>query len=139
MSSHKFQFRLSSQYESEKNDVSRLLFEHLVDGEWKEYDPSNYAAGFLILLYAIFNCQHLYFRVNAAECGLQLGSAKGTFKIETNKEWEIQKLHIHFDGQLVSGTPSKDNEVYIVERMAHCPVSVNIKSIPDLQPSIRFE
>ncbi|WP_455201932.1 OsmC family protein [Kaarinaea lacus] len=139
MSNRKFQFRLSSQYKSEKNDVSKLLFEHLVDSEWQEYDPTNYAAGFLVLLYALFNCQHLYFRVNAAERGLQLKSARGTLDVETNKDWEIQKFHIHFEGLLNSGVPGKDDEDFIVERLAHCPVSVNIKPIADMQASIRFE
>ena len=139
MSNHKFQFRLSSQYVSEKNEVSHLLFEHLVDHEWKEYDPSNFAAGFLVLLYAIFNCQHMYFRVNAAERALQLKSAKGTLDVETNNDWEVQKLHIHFDGQLVSGVPKKDDEAYIIERMTLCPVSVNIKAVPDMKASIRIE
>lgn len=139
MSDHKFQFRLSCQYESEKNDVSKLLFEHLVGHEWKEYDPANYAAGFLVLLYAIFSCQHMYFRINAAERGLQLESATGTLDVETNDEWEMQKLYIHFNGQLKSGTPEKDDEAYIAERMNHCPVSVNIKPVPNMQASIRFE
>ena len=139
MSNHKFQFRLSSHYEAENNDVSKLLFEYLVDHEWKEYDPTNYAAGFLVLLYAIFNCQHMYFRVNAAERGLQLKSAKGTLDAETNSDWELQKLHIHFDGQLVSGVTSKEDEAYITERMTHCPVSVNIKAVPDMKASIRLE
>ena len=139
MSNHKFQFRLSSYYESEKNDVSKILFEHLVDQEWKEYDPTNYAAGFLVLLYAIFNCQHMYFRVNAAERGLQLKSAKGTLEVATNEVWEIQKLYIHFDGVLVSGVPSKDDEQYIVQRLSHCPVSVNIKAIPDMKASVHIE
>ena len=138
MSDHKFHFRLSCHYESDKNDVSKLLFEHLVDQEWVVYDPANYAAGFLILLYAIFNCQHLYFRVNAAERGLQLKSAKGALDVETNSDWELQKFHIRFDGRLTSGTPGKDDEAYIVERLAHCPVSVNIKPIPDIQASIHF-
>ena len=139
MSNHKFQFRLSCQYEPEKNDVSKLLFEHLVDQEWVVYDLVNYAAGFLILLYAIFNCQHMYFRINAAERGLQLKSAKGTLEVEANNEWELQKLYIHFDGQLVSGVPKKDDEAYILERMTHCPASVNIKAVPDMQASIGFE
>jgi hypothetical protein len=138
MGDHKFQFRLSCRYRSKKNLVANLVFEHLVDNEWVVYDPANYAAGFLILLYAVFNCQHLYFRVNAAERGLQLNSAKGRLEVEANENWEIQKLTIRFDGQLVAGTPKKDDEKFIVERMAWCPVSVNLKAVPDTQVSIGF-
>ena len=138
MGSYKFQFRLSCRYRSKKNLVANLLFEHLVDNEWVVYDPANYAAGFLILLYAVFNCQHLYFRVNAAERGLQLKSAKGELEAEVNDDWEIQKLTIHFDGQLESGRPVKDDEDYILERMTQCPVSVNLKTPPDMRVSISF-
>jgi len=119
--------------------VSKLIFEHLVDQEWTVYDLANYAAGFPILLYAIFNCQHMYFRINAAERGLQLGSAKGTLEVEAGDGWEIRKLYIHFDGQLVSGIPGKDDETYILDHMTHCPVSVNLKAVPDMQASIHFE
>jgi hypothetical protein len=138
MATRKFQFRVTGGYESAKNDVSSLLFEHLVNNEWREYDPANYAAGFLVLLYAILNCQHMYFRVNAAERGLQLKSVKGTLEAEADNDWKMQMLHIPFDGQLVGGAPAKDDEAYIVERMTHCPVSVNLKAAPDMRTSIRF-
>ncbi|MCI0505451.1 MAG: OsmC family protein [Gammaproteobacteria bacterium] len=138
MATRKFQFRVTGRYESKKNDVSSLLFEHLVNSEWREYDSASYAAGFLVLLYAILNCQHMYFRVNAAERGLQLKSVKGTLEAEANNDWEMQKLHIHFDGQLLNGAPAKDDEAYIVERMTHCPVSVNLKAAPDTRTTIRF-
>lgn len=138
MSMRKFQFRLFAQYESQENTVTHLLFEHQVGHEWREYDPANHAAGFLMLLYAILNCQHMYFRVNAAERGLQLRSANAKMEVETNSDWEMQKLHIHIAGDLVAGTPTADDEAYIVERMAHCPVSVNLAVIPDSQTSVQL-
>lgn len=138
MAMRKFQFRLSARYESQENTVTHLLFEHKVDREWREYDPTNHAAGFLMLLYAILNCQHMYFRLNAAERGLQLRSAKATLEVEANHDWEMQKLHIHMAGQLAAGSPGQDDKAYIIERMTHCPVSVNLKSVPDMQTSVDF-
>lgn len=139
MTMRKFQFRLTARYESTENSVTSLLFEHQVKNEWQQYDPANYAAGFLVFLYALLNCQHLYFRVNAAERGLQLKSAQGLLKVEANNDWEMQKMHIHMEGLLVTGAPGADDEAYIIERMSHCPVSVNLKAVPDTRTTIQFK
>ena len=137
--SHSFQFRLHCEYESAKNDVASLVFEHHVKGEWKVYDPRDYTAGFLVLLYAIFNCQHLYFRINAAERGIQLASADGLLTAVTDDQWRLQKLQIHFDAKPDSGSPAEGDEAYIIDRMEHCPVSVNIKRpTTDTKVTLRF-
>lgn len=138
MTMRKFQFRINAKYESSENTVTSLVFEHQVKNEWQQYDATNYNAGFLVLLYAILNCQHMYFRVNAAERGLQLKSAQGKLEVEANNDWEMQKLHIHMEGQLVTGTANADDEAYIIERMTHCPVSVNLKPAPDMRTTIQF-
>ncbi|WP_455365519.1 OsmC family protein [Kaarinaea lacus] len=138
MSMREFQFRLSADYDSPDNKVAGLLFEYQVNNEWQVYDPTNYAAGFLVLLYAILNCQHTYFRANATERGLQLQSAKAILEVTANNDWEIKKLRIHVDGQLAAGKPTDDDKIYIVERMSHCPVSVNLATIADAQTTIQF-
>lgn len=139
MTIRKFQFRLSARYESPENTVTSFLIEHQLKNEWQLYDSTNYNAGFLILLYAILNCQHMYFRVNTAEQGLQLKSAQGTLEVEANNEWEMQKLRIHMEGHLIGGTPGPEAEAYIIERMTHCPVSVNLKAVPDMRTTIAFK
>jgi hypothetical protein len=136
--SHAFQFRLHSEYASAKNDVASLQFEHHVKNGWQLYEPRDYTAGFLVLLYAIFNCQHLYFRVNAAERGIQLTSADGFLTAVTDDQWHLQKLHIHFDAVQASGNAAEGDEDYIIERMEHCPVSVNIKRPTDTKVTLRF-
>ncbi|MGD8567783.1 MAG: hypothetical protein PVJ39_06825 [Gammaproteobacteria bacterium] len=138
MTKHTIKFRLHCDYKTEKNDVVSLLFEHQVKNQWQEYDPHNHAKGFLILLYAIFNCQHLYFRINAAERGIQLKCADGALEAETDDHWRLQKLHIHFDTQLASTIPTNDDEAYIVDRMMHCPVSINIKAPVDMRTTLHF-
>ena len=138
MSDRKFRFRLFAEYESKDNNVSSLTFEHLVKHGWQEYDPRNYSAGFLMLLYALLNCQHMYFRLNAAERGIILKSSTGSLEAETSENWELQKLHIQFDAQVLSGNPSGSDKDYIISRMMLCPVSVNIKSIPDAETTINF-
>jgi len=139
MAMRKFKFRLSARYESPDNTVTSFLIEHQLKNEWQQYDSTNYNAGFLILLYAILNCQHMYFRVNAAEQGIQLQSTRGTLDVEANDDWEMQSLRIHMEGQLISGKPDPEVEVYIIERMTHCPVSVNLKPVPDMRTTIEFK
>jgi len=138
MSDRKFKFRLSAEYETEKNDISSLIIEHWVDHQWREYDPRKFAAGFLIFLYAVFDCQHMHFAINAAQRGIALSASTGTLEAQTNDIWELQKLHIHFDAQLRSGTPGAEDQHYIVDRMSHCPVSVNLKPISDLKVTLNF-
>lgn len=138
MTKHTIKFRLHCDYQTEKNDVASLLFEYQEKNQWREYDPHNHVKGFMILLYAIFNCQHLYFRTNAAERGIQLKSADGVLEAETDDQWRLQKLHIHFDTQLAVGIPTHEDEIYIIDRMKRCPVSVNIKIPADMQTTLHF-
>ena len=144
MIARKFQFRMRSEYQTVEdnaisNKVSKLVFEHLVNQQWQEYDPRNFAGGFLVLLYAILNCQHTYFRANATEQGIGLNSCEGSLIAETNADWELLSMHINFDAKLAAGNPTQKDSEYIVDRMRQCPVSVNLKSIPDLKTTINFK
>ena len=91
-----------------------------------------------MFVYAILNCQHLYMRTNAAERGFVLSSASGTIDVLTAEDWRMKRLHIRFEGQLASGAPSSDDIAYIVERMRHCPASVNLLEPPDTQTELRL-
>ena len=41
------------------------------------FDLNSGSAGFLIFVYAVLNCQHMYMRLNCAERGLLLDTAEG--------------------------------------------------------------
>jgi hypothetical protein len=43
---------------------------------------------------------------------------------------------VHFSGQLGSGQASTDDIDYIVARMKQCPVSRNIREVPDSESTI---
>jgi hypothetical protein len=58
-----------------------------------------------------------------------LESAKGTIDVVASEEWVIEQLHIDFTGKLRSGSPADGDIDYIVDRMGHCPVSMNLKPV----------
>ena len=138
MSARSFQMRLSCRYTEPENASTDLEVEVLADGQWQNFDLNCETAGFLVFVYAILSCQHLYLRTNAAERGLLLGSARGAIELVASEDWDVQKLHIGFDVKLQSGRPSGDDVNYIVERMKQCPVSRNLKAVPDSDTAVRF-
>ena len=139
MAGRQFKFRLSARYHSAENQIADMRYENWTRDGWQSYDPENYTAGFLILLYAVLNCQHNFFRNKAAERGLQIERAEGRLEADTGEEWNLTRLHIHIDGTLASGKPTPDDIDYIVDRMMGCPVSVNVAPIPDLKTTIGFK
>lgn len=50
----------------------------------------------------------------------------------------MQRLHLQFDARLASGRPSADDIDYIIERMQHCPVSVNLRHVADSKTVLAF-
>ena len=114
-----------------KNAIADLKVEVLAGDGWEIFELNDQSPGFLMFVYTIFNCQHMYMRVNCAERGLVLDSATGTVNVVTDEDWVIQTLHVQFDARLESGTPDADDVDYIMERMEHCPVSGNLNAIPD--------
>ena len=130
MSERNFSMRLKSTYEGTTNTVASLEVEHEVEGEWQPLDPGLASPGFDIFVYAIFTCQHMYFRVNCAERGLVLNSADGSIVIGAAQDWNMETLQVHFSGQLGSGQASPEDIDYIVSRMQQCPVSKNIREVP---------
>ena len=139
MTDRRFHLRLSCNYETDKNDVTDLLVEILLDNEWKTLHLSVKSAGFLLLVYGLFSCQHLYMRTNSAERNLILQSATGELKLTAGEFWNIQSVDVTFNVKLKSGQPGDDDIAYIIERMGHCPVSSNIPADIDKKSIVHFE
>jgi hypothetical protein len=136
MNKRNFSMRLKSTYEGKTNAVASLEVEHKVKGQWQPLDLGLASPGFDIFVYSIFTCQHRFFRVNCAERGLLLNSADGTIVIGADQDWNMETLQIHFSGQLGSGQPSPDDIDYIVARMKQCPVSRNLREVPDTESTV---
>lgn len=138
MTHRHFHLRLSCDYETDKNDVTDLAVEIWLDDEWKTLHLSVNSPGFLLLVYGLFSCQHLYMRTNSAERNLILKSASGELELTAGEFWDIQKVNVTFNVQLKSGQPSDNDIKYITERMSHCPVSSNIPANINKKSSITF-
>lgn len=138
MITRRFQMRLDCRYQGPDNTPSDLHVQTLDQGEWRDFQLGFATPGFLSFVYAILNCQHLYMRVNAAERGLQLAAATGSIQLSAAEDWRIEALEVHFDAELAAGTPTQNDNDYIVDRMRHCPVSVNLKEPPRSRTTLNF-
>lgn len=136
MNERSFRLRLSCRYEDPDNSVADLDVEVLADGRWESLDLNVHTPGFLLFVYTIFTCQHRYLRTNCAEKGLRLESASGSIDLLASEDWFVLKMHIRFDVRLKSGTPTREEVDYIVARMEQCPVSINLKEIPDSRTEV---
>jgi len=139
MSSRNFEMRLSCSYQDSKNTVVGLHSDVLRKGEWQAFELNANSPGFLIFVYALLGCQHLYFRSNCAERDLILESAQGVISIETSEDWDIRKLQVSFEGKLKSGQPEDADIDYIVARMKQCPVSKNVIEPQDSETTVRLQ
>ena len=139
MSDFTFQMLLQSSYTNDENDIDQLHVEHLVDDDWQELTLSTNSLGFDIFMYAILNCQHMYFRNNAAEYGLVLSSSEGLMTVIADEHRSIQSLHVDFKGKLKKGIANDDIVDSIIARMSLCPVSINLKDILDRKTTVVFE
>jgi len=139
MTERHFHLRLSCNYDTDKNDVTDLVVEIWVEDEWKTLHLSVKSPGFLLLVYGLFSCQHLYMRTNCAERNLVLDSAHGELKLTAGEFWNIQNVDVTFNVKLKSGQPSDDDIAYIIDRMGHCPVSTNLPADIDKKSSVYFE
>lgn len=139
MSKHKFQMRLSCGYKVPDNEIDSLDVENFEKDEWQSLDLHTKTAGFLVFVYAILTCQHLYLRTNAKECGLNLKSSTGAIEVEASEDWTMQKLHVQFEIELDSGEAKDENIAWIQDRMRQCPVSINLGDIPNSQTLVRLK
>jgi hypothetical protein len=136
VSTRNFQMRLSCKYSGDNNDIAGLDVEHLVDGQWEKFDLSVNSPGFEIFVFAIFTCQHMYMRVNCAERGLLLASSEGSITAGAGADWKLETLRVAFSGKLAGGSADREHIDYIVSRMKQCPVSGNIREIPDAETTL---
>jgi len=136
MNERTFSMRLQCTYEGNTNTIASIEVENKTGGQWQPLDLGLASPGFDIFVYAVFTCQHMYFRVNCAERGLVLNSADGSITISTDRDWNMETLQVHFNGQLGSGQASQDNIDYIVSRMQQCPVSRNIRGVPGAEATV---
>ncbi len=127
MNIRKFKFRMAGEYTGTDNTIRELFYEYLTDNGWQAYDPENYKAGFLIFLFALFNCQHMHFRMKSAECNIQVGAVSGELDAEAKEDWTLTRLDVSINGKRIAGDPNKDDLDYIVDCMRNCPASTNLK------------
>lgn len=139
MSQHKFHLRLSCRYRDPDNTIETLAVEVLTGDGWQPLDLNPLSPGFLLFVYTVFHCQHTYMRVNCAERGLMLESAGGTIDVVASDEWVVEQLHIDFSGKLKSGSPGPGDIDSIIDRMRHCPVSMNLKTVADSHTGLRLD
>lgn len=128
MTRHIFNLRLSATYESSENNVATLEVQALSEDGWEPLDLNITTPGFLVYVYSIFTCQHLFLRTNSTERDLVLASSRGEILVETSEDWHLENVDVKFDVNLVSGDAKEDNIDYIISRMKQCPVSKNLPS-----------
>jgi uncharacterized OsmC-like protein len=136
MNERSFRLRLFCRYQEPDNSIADLDVEVLTDGRWEALDLTMHTPGFLLFVYTILTCQHRYLRTNCAEKGLQLESAVGSIDLLACEDWCVRKMHIRFDVRLKSGVLTQEDVDDIVARMEQCPVSKNLKAIPDARTEI---
>lgn len=134
-----FQMLLQCLYTGDENHIDQLHVEHLLGDNWKEFDLNNNTPGFDAFMYALLACQHMYFRMNAAEYGLVLKSSEGLITVITDEHRSIQTLNVEFKGKLKKGAITDEAVASIVARMRLCPVSINLKDIPNNRVTADFE
>jgi len=139
MSNRHFHLRLSCDYQGTENKVENLVVEVLHEEQWETLDLNIESPGFLLLIYGLFTCQHLYMRTNAAERQLVLASTRGELQVEADERWLIQDVLITFHARIRSGTQTEDALNYIRERMTHCPVSTNLPKDIKIKSTVYLE
>lgn len=139
MSDLTYQMLLHCTYKNDENDIDQLVVEHLVEDSWQELNLNISSPGFDIFMYAILNCQHMFFRSNAAEYGLVMNSSEGLVTVIADEHRSIQTLHVDFKGKLKKGIANTEMVDSIVARMNLCPVSINLVDIQDRKTTVVFE
>ena len=138
MNKHIFNLSLKATYVPSDNQMDTLEVTVLGEDGWEPLELSTMTPGFLIYVYAIFTCQHLYLRTNGAERGLEFASSKGHILVETSAEWLLEKVAVDFQVNLAAGEASSDDVDYIVSRMQRCPVSKNLPAGIAVQTAVEF-
>jgi hypothetical protein len=138
MNKHTFNLRLTATYASSENQLDTLVVTVLGEDGWEPLELNTMTPGFLIYVYAMFTCQHLYLRTNGTERGLAFASSKGHILVETSAEWLLEKVDVDFQVNLAAGEASSDDVDYIISRMQRCPVSKNLPAGIAVQTAVEF-
>jgi hypothetical protein len=138
MSKHVFKLRMNTTYTSSENDINSLDVEMLEDNEWKTLDLNTRTPGFLVYVYSIFTCQHMFLRTNGTERNLVYASSNGNILVEAGEEWLLEKIYVSFNVKLATGKPDDDDVSYIISRMQQCPVSKNLPQNLETHTRVEF-
>jgi len=138
MSKHIFNLRMAVGYGPTENEITSLEVDVLNDNEWETLDLNTTTPGFLIYVYSIFTCQHMFLRTNATERKLAFKSSRAELLVETSEDWLLEKVYVKFIVKLSAGEANDDDTDYIVSRMQHCPVSKNLPQGIDIDTSVEF-
>ena len=109
MSERNFNMRMRTTYEGTSNAIEKIEVDHRVDNEWQPLELGLTSPGFDIFVYAVFTCQHMYFRVNCAERSLELESSEGSIVIGADHDWNMDTLQVDFSARLRNGQASSDD------------------------------
>ena len=139
MSKHIFNLRMIATYTPPENDIATLNVEVLVDNIWTALDLDNRTPGFLVYVYSMFTCQHMFLRTNGTERKLDFSYSQGSILVEASEDWLLEKVDVRFDVTLSGGEADPDDVDYIVSRMKQCPVSKNLPKNIDIHTSISFQ
>ncbi len=126
MNERHFQMRQYGQNQEPENSFASLRVEIFAGEGWQVFDLNSGSAGFLIFVYAVLNCQHMYMRLNCAERGLLLDTAEGFVHVITTEDWLFSDLRLEFTCKLRAGKPTQEDIDYVVDRIENCPVYRNL-------------
>ena len=139
MSDNNFHMRLSCAYETEDNNPVNLTVETITEDKgWQPLDLNTLTPGFLIYVYSMFACQHMFLRNKSKDKNVVLETAQGEIKVSANEDWYLQEVAIHFDATATSGEIDEETIDYIVSGMKACPVSKNMPAGIEIQTSVNF-
>ena len=130
--------RFHSRYAGPENAISELSVEQFLHGAWAPFELTVRSPGFDIYTYSALTCQHTYFRLNCAEKGLLLTSAIGEIAITLADDWKMLGVRVEISAKLKSGIATREIRDYILDRMRHCPVSINTCPAENDQTIIHF-
>ena len=138
MSKHIFNLRMAATYGTSENDIASLQVDVLNENEWEMLDLNTTTPGFLIFVYSVFTCQHMFLRTNATERNLAFKSSRAELLVETSEDWFLEKVYVKFIVKLAAGEANDDDTDHIVSRMQQCPVSKNLPQGIDIDTSVEF-
>lgn len=138
MSKHVFNLRMAADYGPAENEITSLDVDVLNENEWEILDLNTATPGFLIYVYSMLTCQHMFLRKNASERRLALKSSRAELLVEASDDWLLEKVHVKFIVKLAAGEANDDDNDYIVSRMKQCPVSKNLPQGIDIHTNVEF-